>query len=262
MTYDDAVAALYQAAHDGFVAERKRLAGEVRTAGDRAGAARLLKLARPPVSAWATNQLHWQARADLDALLEAAARVRGGDVAATAAYRELGARLRQRAAAILTDAGHGASEATLRKVAANLAAIAAAGGFDPDPAGALSGDRDPPGFEAVGGSAGAAAEPAAEPAPTPPPAAEPAAPPPPPAESAADAAHRVAEQRRAEEARRAERARLTAGLQAARAERDAAARHVTALQQQLRDTEAKLAAARAAVDEVEQELASVDDADE
>ena len=50
---------------------------------------------------------------------------------------------------MLKDAGHGASDATLRRVATTLAAIAAAGSFAPDPPGALTADRDPPGFEAL-----------------------------------------------------------------------------------------------------------------
>src|SRR5262249_1531955 len=55
-----------------------------------------------------------------------------------------------RAATLLAAAGHPASEATLRRVIMNLSAVAAAGSFDPDPAGALTGDRDPPGFDLAG----------------------------------------------------------------------------------------------------------------
>ena len=68
MRYDDAVAELYQVPIDRFVAERKRLAGELKAAGDKDGAARLAKLARPPISAWAVDQLWWRARDGFDAL--------------------------------------------------------------------------------------------------------------------------------------------------------------------------------------------------
>ena len=86
-SYDDAVAALYQAPHGAFVAERKRLASELKAAGDKAGAARLGKLPRPPASAWAVNQLWWQDRAAFEALFAVAKKVRDGDLAATTEHR-------------------------------------------------------------------------------------------------------------------------------------------------------------------------------
>jgi hypothetical protein len=52
-------------------------------------------------------------------------------------------KLRLRATSVLETAGHGASEATLRKVTASLAAIAMAGGFQPDAPGMLTADREP-----------------------------------------------------------------------------------------------------------------------
>jgi hypothetical protein len=150
MRYDDAVASLYQAPVDQFVTERKRLAGELKAAGDKAGAAQLAKLARPPVSAWAVDQLWWQARPAFDALFETAARLRDGKLDAMAAHRDAIARLRAEATRILTAAEHAATEATLRKVTQTLAALAATGSWEPDAPGALAADRDPPGFEAVG----------------------------------------------------------------------------------------------------------------
>ena len=150
MRYEDALESLFQAPLEQFVAERKRLAGELKTAGDKQGAARLAKLTRPPISAWVVDQLWWQARREFDALFEAAERMRRGDLAANTAHREALARLRARAVQILSGAQHGATEATLRRVTQTLSALAAAGGWDPDAPGALLADRDPPGFEAVG----------------------------------------------------------------------------------------------------------------
>jgi hypothetical protein len=147
--YDAAVAALYRAPHDEFVAERKRLAKELTTAGDKSGAALLAKLARPSVSAWATNQLYARERSAFDELFASAARLREGDLEAGAEHRKLTARLVTRAAEILKEAGHGSSEGTLRRVSANLAALSASGSFDPDPPGALKHDRDPPGFDVL-----------------------------------------------------------------------------------------------------------------
>jgi len=150
MRYDDAVASLYQVPIDRFVAERKRLAGELKAAGDKDGAARLAKLARPPISAWVVDQLWWQARDAFDALFETAQRLRDGKLEAMAAHREAIAKLRAEAAKILISSEHTATEATLRRVTQTLAALAASGGWEPDPPGALSADREPPGFEAIG----------------------------------------------------------------------------------------------------------------
>jgi len=148
-SYDEAVSVLYQAAPKAFVAERKRLSTALEAAGDAEGAMRLAKLARPPLSAWVVNQLFWRARDSFDALLAAAKRLRDGDLGATAAHREAMAELRALAVSTLDEAGHAAQDSTLRRVTTTLAAIAAVGGFEPDPPGALSTDRDPPGFEAV-----------------------------------------------------------------------------------------------------------------
>jgi DNA repair exonuclease SbcCD ATPase subunit len=150
MSYEQAVAALYQGPLESFVAERKRLSGELKGSGDKDGSAKLGKLARPPISAWVVNQLYFRERDTFDELLESAALLRKGDLGATSAHREALATLRGQAAALLTESGHGASEATLRKVTTTLSALAASGGFDPDLPGALSADREPPGFEAFG----------------------------------------------------------------------------------------------------------------
>lgn len=167
-SYDDAVAELYRCAHDAFVAERKRLAGDLKAAGDKAGAARLAKLARPTLSAWAVNQLWWHSREPFERLLAAAVRLRAGDQGGAAERRDALAALKSRAASLLVEAGHAVSEGTLRRITTTLSALAASGGFEPDPAGALAADRDPPGFDAAGlggfAAAGSGAPAAAKPA--------------------------------------------------------------------------------------------------
>ena len=77
-SYDAAVEALYRGPLDTFVAERKRLAGELKTGGDKTAAARLLKLGRPSMSAWAVNQLFWHEREAFERLLATAERLRSG----------------------------------------------------------------------------------------------------------------------------------------------------------------------------------------
>ncbi|HEY4102324.1 MAG TPA: hypothetical protein VGM44_00470 [Polyangiaceae bacterium] len=148
--YDDAVSTLYHAPHDSFVSERTRLAAELKASGDKAGAARLAKLARPTVSAWVVNQLWWHARPDFDALFASAKELRAGKLSHSGAHREALTKLNKRAQKLLGEHGHAANEATLRRVTMTLSGLAAAGSFDPEPAGALTKDRDPPGFEAFG----------------------------------------------------------------------------------------------------------------
>src|SRR5690349_2493964 len=132
LSYDDAVGELYRSPHDAFVAERKRLAQALKAGGDKAGAARLAKLGRPPISAWAVNQLWWQERDAFEQLFTVAARLRAGDQSAAGARRDTLAALKARAASVLVQAGHAANEATLRRVTTTLSALAAAGSFDPD----------------------------------------------------------------------------------------------------------------------------------
>ena len=164
LAYADAVAALYRSPQDLFVAERKRLAAELKAGGDKEGAARFGKLARPTLSAWAVNQLWWQAQPLFEELLSSSQRLRRGDRNASSAHRDALTALRTRAAALLAEGGHAATDATLRRVTTTLSALAAAGGFEPEAPGALSADRDPPGFEAMGdfgGFASGGSEPAA-----------------------------------------------------------------------------------------------------
>ena len=163
-SYDEAVATLYRAAHESFVAERQRLAHELKASGDKLTAARVAKLPRPSISAWAVNQLWWQAEEAFQELFESAAQLRAGKLTASAAHRQALAKLSARARKLLADGGHAASEGTLRRVEMTLAGLAASGGFEPEVAGTLTKDRDPPGFEAFG--IGGPSEPESEPAET------------------------------------------------------------------------------------------------
>lgn len=255
-SYEKAVTALYQAAHGEFVQQRKRLAAELAAAGHKTEAAKLTKLPRPSISVWVVNQLWWKARAEFEVLFESSERLREGDLKGTAAYRKASNTLVSRAEAILTQAGHAASEATLRRVSATLAALAAAGGFEPDTPGALTSDRDPPGFEAVG--IGTAAEPGKRPTgakhergakPT---AAE---------RERAEAAER---ERRAEERARieAERRRLEAALRGAQAEVKKHTRELERLREEVAERTESLERAEATATELEGRLKSLDDTEE
>ena len=76
MTLDEALDHLYGVEPDAFVAERKRLARELKDAGDREAADAVAKARKPTVSAWALNQLARAHRRDVDLLLDAGHRLR------------------------------------------------------------------------------------------------------------------------------------------------------------------------------------------
>lgn len=285
-TYEGAVAALYQAPLDKFVEERKRLAAELKAGGDKPAAARFVKLARPTIAAWAVNQLYWQARATFDELFAASQRLRAGDRGAATARREAMAKLRSRAIAILGEAGHPTPEATLRRLANDLSALAAAGGFDPDPPGALTSDRETLGFDITGlvvrETPADAGEDVAKSEPTPP-AKAPAAAKAGTAASKASRARELAEakqrretdetrareerqrteqerRRQAEEAARiaAERRRLEAALRVAKSQLETRSREVDELRRQLVASERMLEEARAKATEIEARLAALE----
>ena len=259
--YPRALETLSRAPIARFVAERTRLAAELRAAGDEAGAKQLGQRRRPTASAWTVNQLYWDARGAFDALLAAAARLRTGDLSETRAYRDALAELRKRAAAILRDGGHAATEATLRRVTGTLAAIAAAGGFDPDPPGTLANDREPPGFEAVGAVPSRARQPPHRSEVRPAPSARTAV-----VEkaSAAEARAKLREQERAKkqaELKAREHHRLEAALRAAHTRVQTDERALARLQKELRAAEEAVAEARTVAQDIERRLKALEDAD-
>lgn len=261
MAYDSALQELYQAPLTQFVAERKRLAGELKAGGDAAGAKRLLERKRPTMSAWAVNQLYWHARDAFDEMLATAEQLRKGYLQASGPHREAIAKLRKRAAAILEDSGHAATEATLRRVATTLSALAASGGFEPELPGTLAADRDPPGFEAAGIPSPVVDEDEDK------------------NEAPAPKKHdgkqaqkqdddteqrraEMAEKKRAEEERKRkkmERHKLEVALRGAKGELDDAERAVKQLEKQLEKATKDVARAREAARDIEAQVAELDD---
>lgn len=241
--YEAAVATLFRAPFDEFVAQRKRLAAELKAAGDKEGAASLSKLPRPSISAWAVNQLWWREREAFEGLIDAAAQVKVGDREASRAHREALAKLRERAGQLLHEAGNAAAEATLRRVTTTLSAIAALGSFDPDPPGALTADRDPPGFEALG-FASASAAPATTPKEDP------------AARRAADAERRRVEAE-AEKRRAAEREKIVERLREARALQTVQIRELTRLKAEVEAAEQGLKETQALLGQLENELSAL-----
>ena len=236
---------LYTAPLASFITERNRLAAALRAAGKGDAAKEIARRRRPPVSAWAVNQLYWHEREAFDALLAAATRLRKGDLKETGAYREALREAHRRAAAILRKSPHAPTDATMRRVMGTLAAVAASGSFDPDPPGALTADREPPGFEAIDAVAatGPARKRDAKPERT--------------AAQAEDRARKQAEAK----ARQAERQRLVAALREARAAVRDRERATALLKKELHEAEKALEDARDALRDLERTLETLDDTD-
>ncbi len=128
MTLDDALDHLYGVDPGEFVAERKRLARELKEAGDTASADTIAKTRKPTVAAWALNQLARKQRRDVDLLLDAGHRLRqaqegvvGGDDRAAfeqaqSTERDALRRLTQQASELLG----GASSQALAQISSTL----------------------------------------------------------------------------------------------------------------------------------------------
>jgi len=170
---------------ESFVAARTEAARRLKREGDAEAAARVGALRRPPLSAWAVNQLARARGPEVEELLEVGGRLRAAHLAAlagggaaelraaTRAEREAVAGLLAAAVEVLASTGHPATEATRDRVAATLHAAAA----DPAAAelvrrGRLTHDLDPAGFgtpdaldavpeDGAGVEAGGGAEPGA-----------------------------------------------------------------------------------------------------
>ena len=135
MDLEHALAELYDAAPDDFVAERKRLAKELKVEGRADDAAHLTKVRKPTIAAWALNRLARDQRRDVDLLLDSGHRLRQaqagvlrGDAReafeqAQRTERETIARLVGGAEQLLAERG-GASAAILEQIAASLHAAA------------------------------------------------------------------------------------------------------------------------------------------
>lgn len=152
---------LFQLALDQFTAARNALAATLKKAGQSEEAERIKALAKPPISAWTVNQLHWRHRKAFDQLITAGERFRKAQAAQLAgksadlrgpleARRKALTELTKLAATMLRDAGHNPTPDTMRRITTTLEALATYGSHPDAPAaGRLTDDVDPPGFEAL-----------------------------------------------------------------------------------------------------------------
>jgi len=152
---------LFQLPLTEFTKARHALAARLRAAGQVAQAAAVNALPKPSLSAWTVNQLYWRHRKAFDQLRVAGDRLRkaqasqlagkGGELRGLVeAHRAGVAELSTRAAALLRDAGHPPTPDLTRRITTTLEALAAYGRQpSAPPAGRLTADVDPPGFDAL-----------------------------------------------------------------------------------------------------------------
>ena len=148
---------LYRAPLAKFVATRNELAKQLRKSGDRETADRVKKLAKPPLTAWAVNQLAFRAAEELAALADAGAAMRAAHLA-SAAEQQTAAKTRRDAVSALlasvgelfAETGQALGAAHRQRIARTLEALSSYGPESDKPrAGRLSQDLEPAGFDAL-----------------------------------------------------------------------------------------------------------------
>jgi hypothetical protein len=161
MDIENEIDALFALPLADFTGARNALAARLKKEGRVNDAERVKSLQKPPVSAWAVNQLYWRHREAFDRLLATGEQFRKAQTSrlsgkeadlaqSRSARRESLNQLSGLAAELLQEGGHNASPETLRRVGTTLEAISAyaalPAGFHP---GRLTEDTDPPGFDAL-----------------------------------------------------------------------------------------------------------------
>jgi hypothetical protein len=158
---EDDVDALFKLPLAEFTGARNDLAARLKRDG-RADDSNLVKaLAKPSISAWAVNQLHWNHREAFDRLLSTSQRFRQSQTSQPAARmadlrgsldarREALSQLSDLATVLLREAGHNPTPDTIHRITTTLEALSAhatlSGGPTP---GRLTQDVDPPSFASL-----------------------------------------------------------------------------------------------------------------
>jgi hypothetical protein len=156
---EDNIDALFKLPLAEFTAARNTLAATLKKGGRSDEAARVKALGKPPISAWAVNQLYWNYRETFDLLLASGEHFHkaqtSGKVAdmrvALETRREILSELSEIAASVLRDANHNRSPDTLHRITTTLEGMSVyASRSDGPRPGRLTHDVDPPGFESFG----------------------------------------------------------------------------------------------------------------
>lgn len=171
--------ALFQLPLAEFTGARNALAAQMKKSGRGDDSVLVKALAKPPVSAWAVNQLYWNHREAFDRLIASGERFHKAQISrqsgkaadmrsALDARREALSHLTDLATALLRDADHSPSLDIIRRITSTLEAMSAmsamsnsASRSDAPRPGRLTHDVDPPGFESFASFVPAATKPEA-----------------------------------------------------------------------------------------------------
>ena len=169
------VDALFQVPLAEFTASRNALAARLKKSGRTELADQVKALPKPSVPAWTVNQIYWRKRDAFDRLIATGERFRKAQASQLAgksadirgpleARRAALSELAKIAAATLKQAGSTPTPDTMRRITTTLEALSTYGSLpEAPPAGRLTDDVEPPGFETlaalvprIGRSSGAA----------------------------------------------------------------------------------------------------------
>ena len=170
MKLEDEIDVLFKLPLAEFTSARNALAVRLKKDGRSNDAERVKLLSKPPISAWAVNQLYWNHREEFEQLIAAGKRFRPAQKAADMrnsldARRESLAELSDLATELLSDTGHSPTLDMQRRITTTLEALSAYALLRDGPTpGRLTSDLDPPSFESLasvmsGRAAGAKTEP-------------------------------------------------------------------------------------------------------
>jgi len=158
---EDDVDALFKLPLAEFTGARNDLAARLKREGRADDSTFVKALAKPSISAWAVNQLHWNHREAFDRLLSTSQRFRQSQTSHTAtrmadlrgsldARSEALSQLSDLATVLLRDAGHNPTPETIHRITTTLEALSAHATLSDGPtAGRLTQDVDPPGFASL-----------------------------------------------------------------------------------------------------------------
>jgi hypothetical protein len=156
---EDEIDALFTLPLAEFTSVRNALAARLKKEKRTDEADRVKLLAKPPVSAWAVNQIYWNHRNEFEQLIATGKRFHSAQASRSAAKvanmrdslearRQALAELSDVATELLQDAGHNPSQDTLRRITTTLEALSAYALLPDGPTpGRLTQDVDPPSFE-------------------------------------------------------------------------------------------------------------------
>jgi hypothetical protein len=144
-----------------FTGARNTLAAQLKKNGRGDDAAFVKALVKPPISAWAVNQLYWNHREEFDRLLTSGERFHKAQASSSSAKvadmrgaldarRKSLTHLSDLATSLLRNAGHSPSLDTIRRITTTLEAMSVyVSRSDAPRPGRLTHDVDPPGFESL-----------------------------------------------------------------------------------------------------------------